>query len=163
MNRPILLAVLLSLFAATAFPPGEASALSGQPVPFSHKTHVAGNGIDCRFCHIYATRSASAGIPSVAKCMSCHRVVAAGNPSVKLVARAADEKRAIAWNRVAKLPDHVYFPHHKMVNAGVPCLFCHPGVDQAVETVQKRAFTMGWCMACHRQRGVSIDCWTCHK
>jgi hypothetical protein len=22
---------------------------------------------------------------------------------------------------------------------------------------------MGWCLDCHRQRGASIDCWTCHK
>ena len=29
-----------------------------QPVPFSHKHHVAGDGIDCRYCHTSVETSA---------------------------------------------------------------------------------------------------------
>src|SRR5438132_1727733 len=43
-----------------------------QPVPFSHKHHVRGLGIDCRFCHPSVEESAFAGIPSVETCMTCH-------------------------------------------------------------------------------------------
>ena len=43
-----------------------------QPVPFSHKHHVFGLGIDCRFCHTTVEKSAFAGLPSTETCMTCH-------------------------------------------------------------------------------------------
>ena len=43
-----------------------------QPVPFSHEHHVAGLGIDCRFCHTSVETAAFAGIPSTEICMHCH-------------------------------------------------------------------------------------------
>src|SRR5688572_31351557 len=46
-----------------------------QPVPFSHKHHVAGLGIDCRFCHTTVEVAASAGMPSTKVCMTCHSQV----------------------------------------------------------------------------------------
>ena len=133
-----------------------------QPIQYSHKIHVTDNKIDCQFCHSSARRSKYAGIPSVEKCMNCHRVIAVGSPEVKKIAQYWNDGKAIPWNRVTELPDHSYFPHYRMVNAGVPCLLCHPGMDKAGVAVQNREFTMGFCMDCHRKRGVSIDCWTCH-
>lgn len=35
-----------------------------QPVQFSHKHHVGGLGIDCRYCHTWVESSASAGMPA---------------------------------------------------------------------------------------------------
>ena len=43
-----------------------------QPVPFSHQHHVAGLGIDCRFCHTSVEVSARAGLPPTWTCMTCH-------------------------------------------------------------------------------------------
>lgn len=143
--------------------PSPARAAAAQPIRFSHRIHVTVNRIDCRFCHSSAARSNHAGIPSVEKCMMCHRVIAVDSAEVKKVAQYWKEKKPIPWIRVAEVPDHVYFSHKRMVNAGVPCLTCHPGLDQADEAVKKQDFTMGWCMKCHRARGVSIDCVTCHK
>jgi len=37
-----------------------------QPVPFSHKHHVAGIGIDCRYCHTSVEEAAFAGMPAKA-------------------------------------------------------------------------------------------------
>ena len=150
----LVLALICAVVAAHAQP--------SQPIRYSHKVHVADNGIDCRFCHSSASKSTSAGIPSVEKCMICHRVIAVDHPEVQKVAQYWKEKKPIPWNRVTELPDHTYFPHKRMVNAGVACLTCHPGIDKAEAAVQKQEFTMGWCMDCHRKRGVSIDCWTCH-
>jgi hypothetical protein len=148
---------LLLASSAAGAPPAQ------QPIRFSHALHVSSYRIDCRFCHVYASKSDSAGIPPAGKCMACHRSAAASNPEVRKAASAAGEGKPVAWIRVAKVPDHVHFPHRKMVGAGVPCLTCHPGLDKAEAAVQEREFSMGWCMKCHRQRGVSIDCWTCHK
>ena len=39
-----------------------------QPVPFSHEHHVAGLGIDCRYCHTSVEQSAFAGMPSTRTC-----------------------------------------------------------------------------------------------
>src|SRR5512138_485708 len=43
-----------------------------QPVPFSHEHHVAGLGLDCRYCHTTAETSSFAGIPPTETCMTCH-------------------------------------------------------------------------------------------
>ena len=43
-----------------------------QPVPFSHQHHVAGLGIDCRYCHTSVETSSFAGIPPTQTCMNCH-------------------------------------------------------------------------------------------
>ncbi len=157
-RRATLLVLLLLCLPA---PPLRAQ--SGQPIAYNHKVHVVDNGMDCRFCHSSAMKTNSAGIPSVEKCMICHRVVAKEKPEIVKLARYWDERKPIPWNRVVEVPDFVYFPHFRMVNAGVPCLYCHPGMDRATTAVKNRELTMGFCLTCHRSRGVSIDCWTCHK
>ena len=43
-----------------------------QPIQFSHERHVAGNGIDCRYCHTTVETSSFAGIPPTKTCMNCH-------------------------------------------------------------------------------------------
>src|SRR5690242_8831732 len=43
-----------------------------QPVPFSHQHHVAGLGLDCRYCHTSVEQSSSAGMPPTHTCMTCH-------------------------------------------------------------------------------------------
>ncbi|MFQ5983200.1 MAG: cytochrome c3 family protein, partial [Woeseiaceae bacterium] len=50
-----------------------------QPIEFSHKVHAADNEIPCQHCHIYADKTPSAGVPSVSKCIGCHKSV----PSVR--------------------------------------------------------------------------------
>src|ERR1700740_2982613 len=43
-----------------------------QPGVFSHEHHVAGLGLDCRYCHTSVEKSSFAGMPSTATCMTCH-------------------------------------------------------------------------------------------
>jgi hypothetical protein len=162
MNRPPCQAAFVAALLFLAAAARVAVAQPPQPIKYSHKVHVTANKIDCRFCHSSATRSAFAGIPSVEKCMMCHRAIAVDSPEVKKIAEYWNAKKPIPWNRVTELPDFVYFPHFRMVNAGVACLTCHPGMDKADAAVQRQEFTMGFCLKCHRSRGVSIDCWTCH-
>jgi hypothetical protein len=78
----------------------------------------------------------------------------------------------IAWVRVHKLPDFVYFDHRAHVNAGVVCQQCHGPVETMERVRQVSDLSMGWCVNCHRElnkAGVngkrvdaSIDCSTCH-
>ena len=43
-----------------------------QPVPFSHKHHVQGLGLQCQYCHVTVEKSSYAGIPPTKTCMNCH-------------------------------------------------------------------------------------------
>ncbi|MBP2673164.1 MAG: hypothetical protein H6Q84_4 [Deltaproteobacteria bacterium] len=157
-SRALTILALLLLFPADVLPADPAP----QPIAFSHKIHVTGNGLECRFCHSSANKSQYANIPSVQKCMMCHRTIATDKPEVRKVAQYWKEKKPIPWIKAIDVPNHVYFPHRKMVNAGIACLTCHPGMDQAGVAEQKLEFGMGMCMDCHRKKKVSIDCWTCH-
>src|ERR1041385_4434292 len=58
-------AALLGLFDKVNRSPWmtEAHVARDQPIQFSHERHVAGNGIDCRYCHTSVERSAFAGLP----------------------------------------------------------------------------------------------------
>ena len=56
-----------------------------QPIQFSHERHVAGNGIDCRYCHTSVEESAFAGIPPTKTCMNCHSQIFSNSPFLEPV------------------------------------------------------------------------------
>ncbi len=121
-----------------------------QPVPFSHKHHVAEEGIDCRYCHSDVEQSAFAGIPANDVCMTCHSVLFR-DASVLAPLRASFRGgKPLAWRRVNKLPDFVYFDHGIHVAKGVGCVTCHGRVDQMPLTWRARSLAMQWCLQCHR-------------
>jgi hypothetical protein len=85
---------------------------------------------------------------------------------------AGQTPKPIAWKRVHKLPDFVYFDHRAHVAATVACQTCHGPIETMERVRQYETLTMGWCVNCHRdvnENGVngkqvhaSIDCVTCH-
>ena len=64
-----------------------AEVLRPQPVPFSHQHHVAGLGIDCRYCHTSVETSNFAGIPPTKTCMNCHSQIWTGSAAARTGAR----------------------------------------------------------------------------
>ncbi|MEK7412937.1 MAG: cytochrome c3 family protein [Planctomycetota bacterium] len=134
-----------------------------QPIAFSHKQHAGDLKLDCRFCHFNAERGKQAGVPPMSVCMTCHNAVATDKKEVvKLASIAANGSYAdpegvvheggmVHWNRVHRLPDHVYFPHSNHVAAGVACQTCHGPVQDMVVVRQHADLTMGWCLDCHRR------------
>ena len=60
-----------------------------QPIPFSHKHHVADDGIDCRYCHTAVENSATAGMPSSSDRRSAASGVFAAEIAVVKVSRCA--------------------------------------------------------------------------
>lgn len=134
-----------------------------QPIAFPHTIHVSKLNLPCNFCHIFVDRSRHAWAPPVEKCMSCHRSIATEKEGIRKLARHYAEKRPIEWKRVYALPDHVYFSHKRHVKAQVDCAECHGKVG-AMKTIRRvGSLKMGWCVSCHRARGASRDCATCHK
>lgn len=134
-----------------------------QPIAFNHKLHAGEKQIPCQYCHAYARRSPAAGVPSVQACMGCHSLVAVNRPEVRKLAAFWEQKQPIPWVKIHDLPDFVYFSHKRHVRAGVKCQECHGAVETMEQVVQAASLEMGWCLSCHRQRGASIDCATCHK
>lgn len=127
-----------------------------QPVPFSHEHHVAGLGIDCRFCHTSVEISASAGLPPTYTCMTCHSQVWTNAALLEPVRQSLADSNPIIWNRVTDLPDYVYFSHGIHIAKGVGCSSCHGAIDKMPVTYKAKTLTMGFCLACHRNPGPNL-------
>lgn len=121
-----------------------------QPVQFSHKHHVSGLGIDCRYCHPSVESGAFAGMPATETCMHCHAYVWADSPMLAPVRESYRSGTPIAWTRVHDLPDFTYFDHGIHVAKGIGCVSCHGRVDQMPLMWKHASLFMEWCLECHR-------------
>ena len=121
-----------------------------QPVPFSHQHHVAGLGIDCRYCHTSVETSHFAGIPPTKTCMNCHSQMWVGAPLLEPVRESYRTGKSLVWTRVNDLPDYVYFNHSIHINKGVGCNTCHGPVDRMPLMFNNASLRMEWCLDCHR-------------
>ena len=75
-----------------------------QPVPFSHQHHVAGLGLDCRYCHTSVEVSATAGFPPTDTCMTCHSQIWTNAAVLEPVRRSLATDQPLQWTWVNKLP-----------------------------------------------------------
>jgi hypothetical protein len=121
-----------------------------QPVPFSHKHHVSGLGIDCRYCHTSVETSAVAGIPSTKTCMNCHAQIWTNAEMLEPVRASFRENKSLEWTKVHDLPDFAYFNHSIHINKGMGCTTCHGQVDQMPLVWKTQSLQMEWCLECHR-------------
>ena len=127
-----------------------------QPVPFSHQHHVAGLGVDCRFCHSSVEVSAKAGLPPTWTCMTCHSQIWTNADLLAPVRQSLAEDKPIVWGRVNNLPDYVYFNHSIHVAKGVGCSSCHGQVDTMPLSYKAASLTMQFCLNCHRNPGPQL-------
>ena len=141
-----------------------------QPIFFSHVIHAGSMQIGCQYCHSNARRSSTAGVPSVERCMGCHKIVAnQGNPQVEKLKGFWERQQPIPWVRIFKIPEYAEFPHKPHVASGLQCQTCHGRIEameqvaavtgqSIVNDLQNLAgipnkppkLTMGWCIECHR-------------
>jgi len=121
-----------------------------QPVPFSHRHHVGGIGIDCRYCHTSVENAAFANIPPTKTCMNCHSQIFVNSSTLEPVRESFRSDKSIPWTRVHDLPDFAYFNHSIHVSKGVGCSTCHGRVDLMPLVWQEKSLQMEWCLDCHR-------------
>jgi hypothetical protein len=163
-----MLLVLLLVMAAqvSRTPPKEVEFRPGppveQPVPFSHKVHV-GTGMKCRECHGLEEPGDYAGFPAETKCMACHVAIKTDSPHIQKVAKAKKDGQAIAWKRVYRLKEFVYFSHDVHVRKGkTECATCHGEVASRDVLHLEKPISMYACMRCHEERKAPNDCARCH-
>jgi Cytochrome c7 and related cytochrome c len=121
-----------------------------QPIPFSHKHHVEGLGLQCQYCHTTVEKSSYAGIPPTRTCMNCHAQIWTNAQLLEPVRQSWYTGQSIPWIKVHDLPDFVYFNHSIHVNKGIGCASCHGRVDQMPLMYAQNTLQMEWCLDCHR-------------
>jgi hypothetical protein len=136
-----------------------------QPIRFNHAAHVLA-GVDCDGCHATVKEQAFASLPKLEDCMQCHDQPLTKDPEEKKLKAYEAAHAEPAWQRIYRMPAHVYFSHRRhVVLAKVECAVCHGAMDKAKEPPVRPAVeqTMTWCTACHQKRHASIDCIACHR
>ncbi|MCX6624874.1 MAG: cytochrome c3 family protein [Acidobacteria bacterium] len=133
-----------------------------QPIAFSHKTH-AGAAITCLDCHAGAKTKERAGFAPARKCMLCHVSIRTESPAIRKLAEASKSGTEIAWVRLYRVPDFVFFSHANHTKKGVECSVCHGQVATKDVLAREVPTTMKQCVDCHRRGNVSIDCALCHQ
>jgi hypothetical protein len=156
-------AVLWLLAATLAFQQDGARTAPAQPLPYSHKTHLA-LGLKCADCHTNPDPGDRIEFPATAKCMACHTTIAKDKPAIQKLAEFAKSKEPIPWARVYVVSAFVYWNHRSHLEAGVKCEECHGAVAQMdVMANVTNVTTMGACVECHRQKKAGTGCEFCHE
>jgi hypothetical protein len=127
-----------------------------QPIPFSHKHHVEGLGLQCQYCHTTVEKSSYAGIPPTKTCINCHSQIWTNAEMLQPLRTSWATGASVNWIRVHDLPDYVYFNHEIHVNKGIGCASCHGRVDQMPLMYQENSLQMEWCLNCHRNPAVNL-------
>lgn len=134
-----------------------------QPIPFSHKIHAGDNQVPCLYCHVGAKDGRHAGVPPMNVCMNCHSVVKADSPWIQKLKSQYEKGEPIEWVKVHDQPDFVFFNHRPHIAKGLACETCHGDVKNMSKIQQVESLNMGFCVTCHKARGASLDCYTCHN
>lgn len=133
-----------------------------QPLPFSHKTHIAA-GAQCRQCHTMPDPGDFMLLPATKICMGCHESVKKESPHIRTLAALHNGGKRVEWRAVYRIPDWVSFSHKKHLTvAGVNCETCHGAVAQRDVLAKEKEHNMQTCMECHRVKNAPNECIVCH-
>jgi hypothetical protein len=158
----IVLALLLLAALAVRAQGGPTVRAPEQPIPYSHKQHVA-LGLQCRVCHVNPDAGKLMTYPPTSLCMGCHQGIAKDRPSIQKLAAFAESGKPVPWVRVYQVPDYVYWQHGSHLEAGISCADCHgPVAERDVIALETNVVKMLGCVTCHDKRQVFTDCGACH-
>lgn len=136
-----------------------------QPIAFNHKKHAVELSLPCTTCHQSVEGQTFAGLPQTATCLMCHAAPLSKNPEEEKIRQFAAEKEVIPWQRIYRTPPDVFFSHRRHVAVGkVECATCHGKMAEQMVPPSRPLVkqTMTWCINCHQERKVSVDCNACH-
>jgi len=133
-----------------------------QPIPYSHKTHLA-LGLTCQGCHKNPDPGVLMTYPATSICMGCHNQIAKKKPAIQKLAEYAKSGKPVPWVRVYAVLPGVNWTHRKHVAAGLQCEACHGPVREfeAMSEITS-VTTMSVCLSCHTAHNAPTVCQTCH-
>ncbi len=137
-----------------------------QPIAYNHNKHVEENDMECLDCHKYAEENPRASIPNIEVCRDCHEGATSESEEEAILLNFINENKKIPWRQIYSVPDYAYFSHRRHVKLGkLECTVCHGEVSTFTSPISKPfvKIKMGWCMDCHEERGVTTDCYACHR
>ena len=133
-----------------------------QPLPFSHKTHLA-SGLVCLTCHVNPDPGTRMTFPATATCLSCHTTIATDKPAIMSLTAFSESGEKIPWRRVYAITPGVTWSHRAHLDAGTQCETCHGDVSTMETMAETKAIVaMATCISCHRAREAPTQCVTCH-
>lgn len=160
----ILLIIVLAILLIWTFYPAPAPIV--QPLVYNHKIHIEEAELECSDCHIYVEKMARASIPNIEICSDCHGdEPISDSPQELILLKYIEEGKKIPWQRIYRVPDHVYFSHRRHIVLGeLDCSECHGNVAELTEPASFPLLkvSMGRCLKCHKQHKVTNDCLACH-
>jgi len=137
-----------------------------QPVAFDHLKHTKDLELSCELCHNHVITGTYAGLPGAQTCGLCHQAQKAASAESAGVKVPFVPPDSLQFNKLFRLPAHVYFSHRRHVGIGkLECDACH-GAIAGSQQPPRRALvriTMEFCLDCHRAKGQSLDCVACHR
>ena len=164
---------------------------SDQPIQFSHASHAGPDlGLSCQDCHGFDGDGRFQGVPGIANCAGCHQEAQGTTDDERLlVDRYVTPATEVPWLIYARQPVNVHFSHAAHVRlAGIACERCHGphGAGDRLRPFERNRLSgysrdiwgrsisrlrraewegmkMADCQRCHRERGASGSCLTCHK
>jgi hypothetical protein len=133
-----------------------------QPIPYSHKTHLA-LGLQCQMCHTNPDPGSQMAFPATSICMACHASDVKDKPEIVKLAEFAKSGQPIPWVRVYQVTPGVTWTHRKHLQADMQCIMCHGDVSQLDAMAQiTSVMSMGSCIGCHQAHNAPTICITCH-
>jgi len=134
-----------------------------QPFSFNHYVHRV---MECNLCHTGARNQPKAGLADIKTCLKCHATSPLSPKNYQKVWEQAEKENLMQWNKLAKVPSHVYFSHNRHVNlAGLDCQECHGRIflTTKLPNTTLKKISMDNCLDCHRKNKISQDCASCHR
>ena len=137
-----------------------------QPIAFNHRKHTQDLGLACQFCHKYVREGAHAGLPGADTCSMCHSVPQGTSTEAARVTELITAGDPLQFNKLFRLPSHVYYTHRRHVGIGeLECENCHGAIANTERPPERPLvrITMEFCMDCHAEREQTLDCNGCHR
>lgn len=136
-----------------------------QPIAFNHRKHVEEASISCSTCHQYYETEAFSGLPAADVCAVCHLEPQGKSAEERKLVGLLKAGAPLDWKPLFRQPPHVYYSHRRhVVVAKLDCPVCHGEIAKTTAPPSRvKRLVMQNCIDCHRRRGVSAECTTCHR
>lgn len=137
-----------------------------QPIVFNHLKHTQDLQLSCKFCHKYVLTGRHAGLPDAGTCAICHRTLQGESAEAARTTELIAQGDPLYFNKLFSLADHVFYSHRRHVGiAGLACTNCHGDIADTERPPARPLVTMSmdYCIQCHEEQGVTVDCVACHR